>query len=126
LGFRDYYSKWVSTLYLGATLVMENNGEMSVPFILFTSIKQGFFLSTYLFILMIHVLGLHVEKTLAFTSPNGDIIKDQSFVNDMTLYLEGFDLNMEKVKPNLANFCKVSSTKINLAKFARIWASKVQ
>jgi hypothetical protein len=105
---------------------MENNGEMSVPFILSTSIKQGFFLSTYLFILTIDVLGLHVGKTLVLTSPNGDIIKDQSFVNDMTLYLEGFDLNMEKVKPILANFCKVSSSKINWAKFARIWASKVQ
>jgi hypothetical protein len=44
----------------------------------------------------------------------------------MTLYLEGFDLNMKKVKPILAIFCKVLSIKIDWAKFVKIWASKVQ
>ncbi len=43
----------------------------------------------------------------------------------MKLYLEGFDLNMERVKLVSNIFCIIACTKINWDKFDRIWVSKV-
>jgi hypothetical protein len=62
LGFSDYWTKWVFALYLGATLIMEVKGKMSAPFILFAFIRHSCFLSPYLFILMINVLGYMLEN----------------------------------------------------------------
>jgi len=120
LGFSDYWTKWLFALYFGATLIMEVNGEMSAPFTLFASITQSCFLSPYLFILMIDVLSYMLKNLEAHITKWGHNLGPIL----CQLYLEGFNLNMERAKLVFDIFCIVACTKINWAKFDRIWVLK--
>jgi hypothetical protein len=58
------------------------------------------------------------------TLPGGKKIKDQTFADDMALYLQGTRENMERTQRVLDIFCKASGAKVNWNKTAVIWASK--
>jgi hypothetical protein len=60
--------------------------------------------------------GLHL--------PKGGCVRDQTFVDDTTLYLKGSLSNLSKARAVLDLFCLASGAKINWGKSAATWASK--
>jgi len=56
--------------------------------------------------------------------PKGGCVKDQTFADDIALYLRGSRANMDKTQRVLDLFCKASGEKVNWNKLAAIWASR--
>ncbi len=55
--------------------------------------------------------------------PKGGLIRDQTFADDIALYLKGTPANMDRAKEVLKTFCRASGTKVNWSKSATICAS---
>ncbi len=56
--------------------------------------------------------------------PRGGLIRDQTFADDMALYLQGSPANLDRAQEVLKIFCRTSGAKVNLKKSAAIWASQ--
>ncbi len=128
LGFCPRWIRWVSSLYTSASSTIKLNGVEGSSFPLARSVRQGCPLLPYLFILVTDVLG-HMLDDLRFrveglTLPGGRKIRDQTFVGDTALYLQGTCENMERTHNVLDIFRKASGAKVNWNKTAAIWASK--
>ncbi len=128
LGFSSTWVRWVRTLYHEASLAIRINGEARPIFQLARSIRQGCPLAPYLFIIAIDVLGHMLEDPRyaieGLTLPRRGRIRDQTFADDIALYLKGEQANLDKTHGVLETFCKASSAKINWNKSAAIWASR--
>jgi hypothetical protein len=85
-------------------------------------------LAPYLFILATDVLGYMMADPKygveGLSLPRGGLIRDHTFMDDTTLYLQGSPSNMDKAQGVLKLFCHASEAKINWHKSAAIWASK--
>jgi mannosylglycoprotein endo-beta-mannosidase len=124
LGFNGRWIKWVCTLYHEVTSTIKINGEVGPDFQLTHSVRQGCPLAPYLFILAIDVLGHMLDDPRhgveGMSLPRGGCIKDQTFVDNTTLYLKGVQPNMDKAQNVLKLFCKASGAKINWNKSTTI------
>ncbi len=127
----DFCPKWicrVSCLYTLASSTIKLNGVEGSAFPLTRSVRQGCPLSPYLFILAMDVLGHMLDNPRfgveGLTLLRGRKIKDQTFADDMALYVQGTRENMERTQRVLDIFCKTSGAKVNWNKTAAIWASK--
>jgi hypothetical protein len=58
------------------------------------------------------------------TLPREGLIRDQTFANNIALYLQGSPSNLDKAQNVLNIFCQASEAKINWHKSAVIWANK--
>jgi hypothetical protein len=91
LGFCEQWIQWVLVLYKVVTSSTKVNREVGDLFNLFRLVWQGCPLSPYLFILMTNVLGYLLCNPIygvrGLIPPSGDQLRDQSFVDDTTLYL---------------------------------------
>jgi hypothetical protein len=56
--------------------------------------------------------------------PKGGYIRDQTFMDDTVLYLQGSPTNMDRAQNVLKLFCHASEAKINWNKSTAIWASE--
>lgn len=128
LGFSDIWVHWVASLYQATTSAIKINGTPGPDFRLKRSIRQGCPLAPYLFILATDVLGHMLDDPKygveGLSLPRGGLVRDQTFVDDTTLYLRGHLANLDRAKEVLKIFCRASSAKINWHKSAAIWASK--
>jgi len=128
LGFNDTWVKWIRSLYNSASSIIKVNEEVGSDFQLAQSIRQGCPLAPYHFILATDVLGHMIEDpnygVEGLTLPKGGYVRDQTFVDDTALYLQGSHSNMDRAQNILKLFCKASDIKINWNKSAAIWASK--
>jgi len=128
LGFNNTWVRWVHTLYLHATSAIRINGEAGPVFQLARSIHQGCPLAPYLFILAIDILGHMLEDPRydveGLNLPRGGRLRDQTFVDDTTLYLKGDQANLDKAQGILETFCRASGAKVNWNKSVTIWASR--
>ncbi len=83
-------------------------------------------MAPYLFILATDVLGYMMADPKhgveGLSLPRGGLIRDQTFTDDIALYLQGS--NMDRAQEVLKTFCRASGAKINWHKSAAIWASK--
>jgi hypothetical protein len=128
LGFCNQWIRWVRALYCSVTSAIKLNEAIGDSFPLARSARQGCPLAPYLFIMATDVLGHMLDdrrfgiKGLAL--PKGGCIKDETFVHDTALYLQGSRSNMERTQRVLDLFCKASRAKINWNKSAAIWASR--
>jgi len=118
----------VRSLYHSASSAIKLNGVVGSSFPLARLVRQGCPLVPYLFILATDVLG-HMLDDQRFgveglSLPRGGRIIDQTFVDDIALYLQGSRSNMDRVQGVLNLFCKASGAKINWNKTAVIWASR--
>jgi hypothetical protein len=121
LGFCPEWIQWVSSLYASASSSIKLNGVDGSGFPLARSMRQGYPLSPYLFILATDVPRFGVK---GLTLRGGREIRDQTFADDTALYLQGTRENMERAQRVLDIFCKASEAKVNWNKTAAIWASK--
>jgi mannosylglycoprotein endo-beta-mannosidase len=128
LGFSDTWVRWVKSLYFEASSAIRVNGITGPNFQLHRSVRQGCPLAPYLFILATDVLGYMMAipkyRVEGLALPKGGLIRDQTFADDTTLYLQGSPSNLDKVQDVLKIFCQASGAKINWHKSATIWASK--
>ncbi len=128
LGFSETWVHWVKTLYLEASSAIRVNGTTRPTFQLARSVRQGCLLAPYLFILATGVLGYMLAdpsyKVEGLTLPRGGLVRDQTFVDDTALYLQGSPPNLDRAQNVLNIFCRASGAKINWHKSAAIWASK--
>ncbi len=128
LGFCPQWIRWVSSLYGSASSAIKLNGVEGSPFPLARSVRQGWPLSPYLFILATDVLRHMLDDPRfgveGLTLPGDWKITDQTFADDTALYLRGTRENMERTQKVLDNFCKALGAKVNWNKSCAIWASK--
>jgi len=128
LGFEDTWIRWVKSFYKEASSSIKMNDKLGPNFQLARSVRQGCPLVPYLFILATYVLGYMLVdpryEVEGLSLPKGSLIRDQTFADDMTLYLKGTPSNLGKAQRVLAIFSLASSVKINWHKLAAIWASK--
>jgi hypothetical protein len=107
----------VKALYKGATSAVKLNGESRPDFKLARSIRPGCPLAPYLFILATDVLGYMLvdpkNEVEGLSLPRGGLIRDQTFVDDTTLYLKGTSANLDKAQKVLTTFSAASSVKVN-------------
>jgi hypothetical protein len=117
LDFSPKWIKWVSSLYWLASFFIKVNEESRGDFKLFRSVRQGYLLTPYLFILMTDILGHMLDDTKykveGLTLPKGRRVRDQTFADDTALYLKGTQSNMERTRTVLNLFCLASKVKIN-------------
>jgi hypothetical protein len=80
-------------------------------------VRQGCPLAPYLFILTTDVLGYMMADPKhgveGLSLPKGGLIRDQTFADDTTLYLQGSPSNMDKAQDVLKLFCHASRAKIS-------------
>jgi hypothetical protein len=128
LDFCPKWIYWVSSLYTSASSIIKLNGMEGSAFPLAQLVRQGGPLSPYLFILATDVLGHMLDDPRfgveGLILPGGRKIRDQTFVDDTALYLQGTRENMERTQKVLHIFCKASRAKVNWNKTTAIWASK--
>jgi hypothetical protein len=128
LGFGSTWIRWIKALYKGATSAVRMNGESGPDFRLAHSVRQGCPLAPYLFILATDVLGHMLadpkNEVEGLSLPRGGLIRDQTFADDMTLYLKGTPSNLDKAQKVFATFSTASGAKVNWHKLAAIWANK--
>ncbi len=128
LGFNGTWVNWVRSLYHTASSAIKVNGAIGPDFLLARSMRHGCPLAPYLFIFATDILGYMMADPKhgveGLSLPKGSLIRDQTFVDDTTLYLQGSRSNMDKTQDVLKLFCQESGAKINWHKSATIWASK--
>jgi hypothetical protein len=128
LGFCPTWIQWISSLYWLTSSSVKVNGELRKDFRLARSVRQGYTLAPYLFILATDVLGHMLNdpkhEIEGLHLPKGGCVWDQTFADDIALYLKGSPSNLSKVRAILELFCLASRAKINWGKFVAIWASK--
>jgi len=116
-GFYPKWIRWVSSLYTSTSSTIKLNGVEGSAFPLARSVRQGWPLSPYLFILATDVLGHMLDDphfgVEGLTLSRGKKIKDQTFADDTALYLQGTRENMERTQKVLDIFCKASGAKVN-------------
>jgi len=130
LGFSDTWVRWVKSLYKAASFAIKVNDTIGPDFPIERSVRQGCPLAPYLFILATDVLGyLRADpryEVEGLSLPKRGLIRDQTFVDDIALYLKGTPNNMDKAQRVLELFCQASGAKVNWLKTAAIWASKIE
>jgi hypothetical protein len=128
LGFEATWVGWVASLYREATSTIRINGDPGPDFQLQRSVRQGCPLAPYLFILatdiLMHMLDDPKFGVEGLTLPRGGLLRDQTFADDTTLYLQGSPSNLDRAQGVLRTFCRASGAKINWPKTAAIWASQ--
>jgi hypothetical protein len=93
------------------------NSANATLWTLFGSHKELGGASPYLFILATNVLG-HMMADLEYrveglSLPWGGLIRDQTFTDDIALYLKGSPPNMDRAQNVLKIFCQAFGAKIN-------------
>jgi hypothetical protein len=115
-------------LYQAVTSAIKVNGMAGPDFQFAKSMRQGCPLAPYLFILATDVLGYMLadpkHRVEGLSLPRGGLIKDQTFVNDIALYLKGTPANLNRPQEVLKTFCHASGVKVNWHKSAAIWANQ--
>jgi len=104
-------------LYQATTSAIKINGTPGPDFRLERLVRQGCPLAPYLFILATDVLGhmLYNPKygIEGLALPRGGLVRNQTFANDIALYLRGHPANLDRAKEILRIFCRTSGAKIN-------------
>jgi len=117
LGFSPTWVHWVASLYWDATSAIKVNGVAGPNFQLARSVRQGCPLAPYLFIIVTDVLGYMLDDPKhgveGLSLPKGGRIRDQTFADDIALYLKGTPANMDRAQEVLKTFCRASRAKVN-------------
>jgi len=92
LGFASQWIHWVRSLYHSATSAIKLNGVAGGSFPLARSVRHGYPLAPYLFILATDVLGHMLEdqrfEVKGLSLLRGGHIIEQTFADDTALYLQ--------------------------------------
>ena len=135
LPFRVHLKMLVKTRELGlklqcnlnASAAIVVNGEISQAFNMQRSVRQGYPLAPYLFLLMVDVLGQMLQhpdcQVKGLRLPNNSHITNQMFADDTLLLLEGTPDNMDKALAVINKFSEASGAKLNLHKSVGVWVA---
>jgi hypothetical protein len=104
-------------MYWLASSSVKVNGKIGEDFQLSKLIRHGYPLAPYLFILATNVLGHMLDdtkhKVKGLTLPKGGYVRDQTFADDIALYLKGTQSNFDNAQIVMDLFCLALGAKIN-------------
>ena len=117
-GMGEKFIKWCKILYKGSTSCITNCGEISDPFRIGRSVKQGGPASCYFFLICAEVLALLLRDCKNISAFKiGDFKKlFGQYADDMDLYFKNKKENIKHVLDLLGEFSQRSGFKINLNK----------
>lgn len=125
MGFAETWVQRVMSLNLNSSATVIVNGELSQPFNLQRSVRQGCPLAPYLFLLTVDVLGQMLQHPECHVKglrlPDNTTITNQMFADDTLLLLEGTPDNMDKAIEVITRFGAASGAKLNLHKSVGLW-----
>jgi hypothetical protein len=127
MGFHDKWIAQVMSLNENAAASIIVNGEVSKPFRLQRSVRQGCPLAPYLFLLTVDVLGQMLQHpecgVQGLRLPDNTYITNQMFADDTLLLLDGTRENLDRALSVINRFGAASGAKLNLHKSVGLWLS---
>ena len=95
--FGPTFVRWVEIIYTNITSCVTNNGRSSHYFGLHRGIRQGDFLSPYIFIIAVEILTLVIKQNrkIRGVKVNSKEIKMTQYADDLTLILSDLKLLQE-------------------------------
>ena len=127
-GFGKGYINWIKTLYKQSTsCIKKNNGYISETFHTSRGIRQGFPLSSLLFVSAVEILGNRIRSSCSlkgfdFGYPDKPVTFAQ-YADDTVFFLNN-KAEVCSVINLLDEFGKFSGTKLNMAKCEGLWLGK--
>ncbi len=115
--------RWFETLYKNASSSVIINGNISRPFQIQRSCRQGDPLAPYIFVLCAEILASMIRED---TNIKGISINDMNFkitqyADDTTLILDGTEDSLKYAFETLHRFREMSGLKINIDKTVAVW-----
>ncbi len=108
LEFIQLWTKWVACLYKGASSSIKINNYPKPRFLLSWLIHHGWPLLPYLSIMATNVFKYVMHDLYhnihGFILPRSVMIRNQAFANDITIFFEGSNNNLEQAKMVLKCF----------------------
>lgn len=130
MGFHSTWIAQVMSLNLNASASIIINGEISTPFKLQRSVRQGCPLAPYLFLLTVDVLGQMLQhpdcRVEGLRLPDNSAITNQMFADDTLLLLDGTPENLDRAINVIARFGAASGAKLNLHKSIGLWIAHTE
>lgn len=130
MGFHPTWINQVMSLNENATASVIVNGEQSKSFTLQRSVRQGYPLAPYLFLLTVDVLGQMLQhpdnQVRGLNLPDNTFITNQIFADDTLLFLDGTIDNMDRALTVINRFEAASGAKLNLHKSVGLWLAPTE
>lgn len=130
MGFSQVWIQRVMSLNVNASATIIINGEISKPFNLQRSVRQGCPLAPYLFLLTVDVLGQMLQHpncgVQGLRLPDSSSITNQMFADDTLLLLDGTPENLDRAINVIYRFGAASGAKLNLHKSVGLWISHTE
>jgi hypothetical protein len=127
MGFHSQWINQVMSLNTNASASIIVNGEISKPFRLQRSVRQGCPLAPYLFLLTVDVLGQMLQDPRCCVQGlrlfDNTSITNQMFADDTLLLLDGTKENLDRALNVINRFSAASGAKLNLHKSVGLWLS---
>lgn len=113
-------------MHLKSVLIV--SGSVGEAFELSRSVRQGYPLAPFLFIVVLDALRYMFAnpryKVEGFTLPGGSTVIDASFADKTSLFLKGQKENLERARAVLETYCLASGSKLNWTKIYGIWTAR--
>ena len=112
-GFTDNFVSWIKLLVLNFKAVTNYVGNLSRPFLLGRGAKQGDPVSSLLFILSVEILALKIQNSINGLNIGNFYIKKALYADDLTIFLEYSEIELENAIAILEQFRMLSGLQIN-------------
>jgi len=124
-GFGPSFTRWISTIYAGASAQVICNGELTETIPLERGVRQGCPLSPALYVLVAEVLGetIRTDKTITgFLLPgaHGKEFRLAQYADDTTLYIKT-DRSLQQVLNVVQRYENASGARLNKTKTEAMW-----
>ena len=131
MGFGSIFCGWVKGLFQNAAARVQVNGEVSGPFPITRSVRQGCPLAPLLFALATEPLirslfKAHQEGLVSGVRIGNSHLLTKMFADDTVLFLEASEDKVKKAWDLLEEYCNGSGQLINKHKTKAIWLSYKQ
>jgi hypothetical protein len=115
--------RWFRTLYENASSSIIINGNVSKPFQIQRSCRQGDPLSPYIFVMCAEILSSMIRQNRDINEISIQDIhfKITQYADDTTLILDGSERSLENAFKTLQVFREMSGLKINIDKTVAVW-----
>ena len=123
--FGQSFINWIKTCYKNSESCVMNKGTSTGYFKLFRGVRQGDCISPMLFVLALEIflISLRSEKNIKGIDVHGEEIKNSSFADDLTCFIQD-EQSASNLFKLLDRFTSVSGLKVNVNKNEAMWLGK--
>ncbi|KAK3728108.1 hypothetical protein QZH41_014265, partial [Actinostola sp. cb2023] len=127
-GFGPSFTRWVSTIYVGASAQVICNGELTERIPLERGVRQGCPLSPALYVLLAEVLGEAIRSDPNITGfllpgAKGKEFRLAQYADDTTVYIKT-DRSLQQVLHVVQRYENASGARLNKTKTEAMWLGK--